>query len=248
MPRFCGNCGKAAGDSEKFCAGCGSPLPEATPVPSPVENAAEQVQQSFEQPAAQAVQDTAAQFAQPENAQSQPAGEFNYFEQNNQNINDPNAGAAQSASGTSPAAAAAGAIKKLNPVPIILAAVAVIVIIVAVVIISRLTRFETISAKDIIDVDFVGPNGYGECYAQLDVDPYFAYSEYKVDYEDYSITKGGEDYEKVKYSPYFAEKKSKLEDAYKKAKDGGDAKDMRDALLDTNKKTNTFSITVKPSK
>ena len=235
MPRFCGNCGKPAGDSEKFCAGCGAALPEVAQVPSPVETAAENIPQQPSQPAA---------------TQTQPAAGFNSFGQNNQAFNDPGAAAPQAGAvpGASPASAAAGAIKKLNPVPLIIGAAAIILVIVAIVIVSRLTRFEKIDAKDLVDVDFYGPDGYGECYAQLDVDPYFASAEYDIEYEDFSITKGGEEYDKIKYSPYFAEKKSKLEDAYKKAKSGSDAKDMRDALLKTNKKTDTFSITVKPSK
>lgn len=233
MPRFCGNCGKPAGDSEKFCAGCGATLPEVAQVPTPVETTAEPIPQ---QPAAA--------------AQTQPGGEFNSFGQNNQAFNGPDAAAPQAGAvpGSTPVEAAAGALKKLNPVPLVIGAVAIILVIVAVVIVSRLTRFEKIDAKDLIDVDFYGPNGYGECYAQLDVDPYFASAEYDISYEDFSITKGGEEYDKIKYSPYFAEKKSKLEDAYKKAKSGSDAKDMRDALLHTSKKTGTFSITVKASK
>ena len=230
MPRFCGNCGKPAGDSEKFCAGCGATLPEVAQVPTPVETTAEPIPQ---QPAPA--------------AQTQPGGEFNSFGQNNQAFNGPDAAAPQAGAvpGSTPVEAAAGALKKLNPVPLVIGAVAIILVIVAVVIVSRLTRFEKIDAKDLIDVDFYGPNGYGECYAQLDVDPYFASDEYDISYEDFSITKGGEEYDKIKYSPYFAEKKSKLEDAYKKAKSGSDAKDMRDALCkngDSCPKSNVTAI------
>lgn len=275
MPGFCPNCGSPLNDGVKFCASCGTPIPESSAdekaseiadQPVNFEQPLQQQTEGFTDPANQQVfTDTAPQqgFTEPASQQgtfgeqaaqtfdSAPANEFNYFDQNQ---SQPQSFGTQTAPENSavptPGLSGGGAVagKKLNPVFIAVPLAVVVVIIIAIAVILHLTRFETIDAKELIDVDFAGPNGYGVCYAQLDVDPHFAESEYGVYMEDYSISKCGEESSKIKYSPYFSEKKSKLQDAYKKAGSRGDAADMRDALLDSNKKEGTFKITVKPSK
>lgn len=150
--------------------------------------------------------------------------------------------------------------KKMNPIPLIIAAAALVVIIVIAVILKSVFSYEKIDAKDLFDVSFSGPNGYGICYAQLDIDPVLAYTEYKVEMEDYSQTKAfvikndsDDDDEltkkkKVEYSNYFSDDRKDLLKAYKKSKDKSDAKDKRDALLKVDKKKNEFKLKVKPSK
>ncbi|MGN0634251.1 MAG: zinc ribbon domain-containing protein [Oscillospiraceae bacterium] len=144
--------------------------------------------------------------------------------------------------------AASPANKGKFPVVIIAALAAVIVLIVLIVVILKVTRVQKIDAKELFDIEFAGPDGYGQCYAQLDIDPYFAFAEYGVDMTDYSITYKNEDYEKIKYSKYFAEKGSKLESAYDKASDRSEAKDMRDELLKVDKKKGEFKLKCKLSK
>lgn len=253
MPGFCPNCGSPLNDGVKFCASCGTPIeaPAAEEIADVPVEASEPVQQpeTFGEPAAQQTA-FGEQTAQP--FESAPANEFNYFDQSqNQNQQTFGGQTAPTDFGTPVQGVSGGgtvAGKKLNPVMIVVPLAVIIVVIIAVAVIMHLTRFESIDAKELIDVDFAGPNGYGVCYAQLDVDPNFAESEYGVYMEDYSITKCGEKASKIKYSSYFAEKKSKLEDVYKKAGSRNDAADMRDALLESNKKEGVFKITVKPSK
>lgn len=239
MAKFCGNCGQSAEDNEQFCSGCGAPLSGTGQTVTPV-------------PVEQPQSESAADEVQPE-VQSNPYGSFtqqpvsgsydqqaNTYDQQANNFTAPafnNGGAEASVKG--------GGKKAL---PLIIAAVAVVVVIVAVIVIRALTRFEKIDAKELFDIEFAGPDGYGMCYAQLDINPYFAEEEYDVYMEDYSVSVLKEDYEKIKYSKYFSDKGSDLTKAYKKASDKGDAKDMRDALLKTNKKSGEFKLTCKPSK
>ena len=106
-------------------------------------------------------------------------------------------------------------------------------------------RSKKIDAQQLFDIEFAGPDGYGKVYAQLDIDPEFAYSEYDVYMDDYSITIVGEDRDDVEYSDYFSDKRSTLEDTY--GVDKSEAKDMRDALLDTDK-NDEFKLTCTASK
>ncbi|MCD7741870.1 MAG: zinc ribbon domain-containing protein [Ruminococcus sp.] len=219
MAKFCGKCGAPISDSEKFCSKCGAPTGDATEAQIPQTVAANPVNQG-----------SAPQAANPApKQQSVPGGiENTSF---NPIPND--------------ASAASATKKNLTPI-IVIAAIAVVVIIAAIILITQLTKYEKIDASELFDIEFAGPNGYGSCYAQLDIDPYFAQSEYEVYMEDYSITVCDEDYDDVKYSNYFSDKNSTLTKAYSKASDKGEAKDMRDALLETD--NGEFELTCKVSK
>lgn len=179
MAKFCGNCGQSAEDNEQFCSGCGAPLGGTGQTVTPV-------------PVEQPQSESAADEVQPE-VQSNPYGSFtqqpvsgsydqqaNTYDQQANNFTAPafnNGGAEASVKG--------GGKKAL---PLIIAAVAVVVVIVAVIVIRALTRFEKIDAKELFDIEFAGPDGYGMCYAQLDINPYFAEEEYDVYMEDYSVS------------------------------------------------------------
>ena len=204
MAKFCGNCGAQADDNEKFCASCGAPF----------EDTQQNVQNVNAVPAQDSTGDTYGSFTQASgfDQNAAPANDFSSFN---------NTGGAAAKKGSK------------NMLPVIIVAAALVVLIAVFIVIALLTRNVKIDAQKLVDVDFVGPDGYGKCYVQLDVDPEFAYDEYKVDYTDYSIRYAGEDSDDVKYSDYFSKKSSKLEEAY--GKDKSDAEDMRDAILKTTK-------------
>lgn len=248
MAKFCGNCGAMLDDNEKFCGSCGAstePTPvqvkpvaqpaavdssEDTPVQQPMQSG-ENVSATYEQPA----QNTAAgSFEQPMGAaptafaqQPQQTGEYN---QQAAQFDTP-------AFNNGGATAANPANKKL--IPLVIGAAAIIVVIIAVIlIVKQLTRFQKIDAKDLIKVSFSGPDGYGVCSAQLNVDPELVPKDMSYDYyEDlYSSLFYDDEDEKPEYSKYLESvSKSKLLKVFDKAGDKSEAEDMQDALLKTKK-------------
>lgn len=138
--------------------------------------------------------------------------------------------------------------KKGNAAPIIIAVAAVAVVGVIAGILMSINKYTKIDAKDLFDIEFAGPDGYGVCYAQLDIDPAFAREEYDVYMEDYSLTKAKKDSdeEKIEYSKYFASDRKGLEKAYPK-KNKKEAEEIRDTLLKVNKKEGEFRLKCEPS-
>ena len=221
MAKFCGNCGAQLGDNETFCGNCGAAV-NSEPAANAAEVQSENPAPSQEQPQAQAASVETQTYEQPQSMpQSAPA--FN------------NGGASVS-----------GGNKNVVKIAVAAAAAAA-VIIAAAIIVKQVTKYEKIDAKDLVYIDFSGPEGYGECSAFLNVDPDLVYGEnvrmpeaykeyvYKNDDEAASSSKS-KDSDAKKYSKYLSGDKKTLKKAYEKAKDDyGDAKDMRDALLDTKK-------------
>lgn len=139
---------------------------------------------------------------------------------------------------------AAGSAIKDKKVPIIIAACALVAIIVAIVIIVNLTKYQKIDAKDLFKIEFTGVNGNGKCTAVLNCNPYGFDDE---DLDEFYSSLTGEDKEKEEYSDYFSDDKKTLLKVYTKAKDKSEAEDMRDALMQRNKKTGEFELTLELS-
>lgn len=224
MAKFCGNCGAQLGDNETFCGSCGAAV-NSEPAANAAEVQSENPVPAQEQPQAQAAQAASVETQTYEQPQSMPqsAPAFN------------NGGASVS-----------GGNKNVVKIAVAAAAAAA-VIIAAAIVIKQVTKYEKIDAKDLVYVDFSGPEGYGECTAFLNVDPDLVYGEnvrmpeaykeyvYKND-DDAASSSKSKDSDAKNYSKYLSSDKKTLKKAYEKAKDDyGDAKDMRDAILDTEK-------------
>lgn len=219
MAFFCPNCGTQNSDEDKFCQACGTKLETEDPATEPVVS-----------PAAVSAGEGFDEFVEPVAAvqNDQYSADFVYQD-------------ASEASG-------APAKKKGNSVPIIIVTAAVVGIVVIVAILMSLNRYMKIDAKELFDIEFAGPDGYGVCYAQLDIDPSFARSEYGVDMKDYSLTNVSRDAaeKKIEYSKYFSDERKQLEKAYPK-KSKSEAEELRDALLDVDKE-GAFRLSCEPSK
>lgn len=239
MAYFCPNCGTQNGDTDKFCLNCGTKLHEDQPAVDPVAQVNEAASVEAQELAAAVTQNAAAsaageglgEFVQPAQ-QSQQYSTADFVYQDNKGSGE------------------AAAKKKGSLTTMVIAGIAIVAFIIGLVVFKLLTAYTKIDAKELFDIEFAGPNGHGVCYAQLDIDPYFAASEYNVEMEDYSITKCGEKNDEdneIEYSNYFSDERKDLEKAYPKAKDKDEMKDMRDALLRTDKKENTFKLVATPS-
>lgn len=245
MSKFCVNCGSQLEDGEKFCSSCGALVEEPVPSmqsanqqPTPEQGGSDRFNAAW-QPEPEP--DVSGGFSEQPVPEQSGFNQFNAAPQNDQSY--PVNGAIPDTS--------ASAVKKGSNKTIILAAavgaVVIIAIIVAVILSKTVFGYQKIDASELFDVDFVGANGYGVCYVQLDIDPDFAEEEYGVYMEDYSVKYGLEDSDDVKYSDYFSDKSSKLSDAYNKASGKSEAKDMRDALLKVNKNSSEFKLTAEAS-
>lgn len=220
MAFFCPNCGTQNSDEDKFCQSCGTKLEAEAP-------AAE----SVVSPAAVSAGEGFDEFVEPAASvqNDQYSTDFVYQD-------------ASASSGDAPAK------KKGNAAPIIIAAAAVVGVGAIAAVLLSLNKYTKIDAQELFDIEFAGPDGYGVCYAQLDIDPSFARSEYDIVMEDYSLTKAGRGTaeKKPEYSKYFSGDRKQLEKAYPK-KSKSEAEELRDALLDVNKKEGAFRLTCEPS-
>ena len=229
--KFCLKCGHQLGPDDKFCLGCGANIAEM------------QAQQS----AAGAGQNTAAVNTQ---ATANTVNTVNTVNtQNTQNTQNPfqqpqqtgfqpqqnnfyAGGQPQPGFGAPGAAVKTGDnFFKKNLKLIIIIAVALVVCIVGFFVIKHIFfRFQKIDAKDLIKVKFSGIDGGGVASATLNKYSDSVYNLGEVtDYlGDTSLT--GDDEENAK-SPYFEVGEKKLLDAYTKAGNIKEAREMRDALL-----------------
>ncbi|WP_124098063.1 zinc ribbon domain-containing protein [Ruminococcus sp. Marseille-P6503] len=134
-------------------------------------------------------------------------------------------------------AAAIPAVKDKKKVMLaLIAAAAVVALIVVIIIIVNVTKYQKIDAKDLFRIEFRGINGSGKCTAALNCPTEDDYLSDMLD-ELYVDEESGED-----YSDYFSDDKKTLLDVYTKAKDKGEAEDMRDALMKVNKKTGEYEL------
>ena len=234
--KFCLKCGHQLGPDDKFCLGCGANIAEM------------QAQQS----AAGAEQNTAAmntqatantvntmntqntlntqntfqpQQTQQPNAFQQPAG----FQPQTNNFY----GAQPQAGFGAPGAAVKSGdnfFKKNLKLIIIIAAALVLCIVGFFVIKHIFFRFQKIDAKDLIKVKFSGVDGAGVATAKLNK---YSDSVYNLgEVTDYlGDTSLSDDNEENAKSPYFEIGEKKLLEAYTKAGNAKEAREMRDALL-----------------
>ena len=228
--KFCLKCGHQVGPEDKFCLGCGANIAEM------------QAQQS----AVNADQNTAAANTQ---ATANTMNTQNTLNTQNtfqpQQTQQPNAFQPQQntfyGAQTQPGFGAPGAAVKSgnnwfqkNLKLIIIIAAALVLCIVGFFVIRHIFfRFQKIDAKDLIKVKFSGIDGGGVATATLNKYPDSVYSIGEVtDYlGDTSLTEENEENAK---SPYFEIGEKKLLDAYTKAGDVKEAREMRDALLSEN--------------
>lgn len=118
----------------------------------------------------------------------------------------------------------------------LIAVAAIVVLIVVIIIIVNVTKYQKIDAKDLFRIEFKGINGSGKCTAVLNCPPSDDYLSDMLSslYENEDDSKD--------YSDYFSDDKKTLLEVYTKAKDKGEAEDMRDALMKVNKKTGEYEL------
>ena len=230
--KFCLKCGHQLGPDDKFCLGCGANIAEMQAQQSAAgaeqNTAAMNTQATANTMNTQNTQNTQNTFqpqqTQQPNAFQQPAG----FQPQTNNFY-----AAQPQAGFG---APGAAVKKgdnwfaKNLKLIIIIAAALVLCIVGFFVIKHIFfRFQKIDAKDLIKVKFSGVDGAGVATATLN-----KYSDSEYEYGDGFSTYLGDtslsgDGENAK-SPYFEISESKLLEAYSKAGDIKEAREMRDAL------------------
>ena len=237
--KFCLKCGHQLGPEDKFCLGCGANIAEMQAQQSAAgaeqNTAAMNTQATANTMNTQNTQNTQntmntfqPQQTQQPNAFQQPAG----FQPQTNNFY----GAQPQAGFGAPGAAVKSGdnwFKKNLKLIIIIAAALVLCIVGFFVIKHIFFRFQKIDAKDLIKVKFSGVDGGGVATATLNK---YSDSVYNLgEVEDYlgdtSLT--GDNDENAK-SPYFEIGEQKLLDAYTKAGDVKEAREMRDALLSEN--------------
>lgn len=146
----------------------------------------------------------------------------------------PSFAAAEPAVETEAAVPAAKDKKKVMLALIAVAAIAVLIVVI--IIIVNVTKYQKIDAKDLFRIEFKGINGSGKCTAVLNCP---LSDDYLSDMLS-SLDENEDDSED--YSDYFSDDKKTLLEVYTKAKDKGEAEDMRDALMKVNKKTGEYKL------
>lgn len=129
----------------------------------------------------------------------------------------------------------------------VIAAAAIVLLIVVIIVIINTTKYQKIDAKELFKIEFKGINGLGKCTAALNCPPSDYLSSVLGDLGDLGDLgyRGTDDEdEDAEYSDYFSNDKKTLLKVYTKAKDKGEAEDMRDALMKINKKSGKFEMTL----